>query len=636
MFDYFKSHKIVTGVIVFLLAIPFAFFGLEYYARDGAAAGRMAEVDGTPISAQEFAQALQSRQEQLRQSMGGRVDQAMLDSPEVRKAVLDALVDQQVSYRAAIDAGIRVSDAELRQVIAELPAFRENEGAGPFSRALYEAALRNRGMSEQSFEALLRRDLMVGRLRTNLAASAFVPGEVLDRIYRIRSQQREVSQAEFDPARLQAKVKIEDSELQAYFDAHKDEFKIPERIKAEYAVLSFDHIQRQIQVAPEALAAAYEERKAAIQGAEERRARHILVSVEESASPEQKAEARKRAEELLVQARSAPAEFADLATKHSEDPGSAFEGGDLGFVPRKQMVQPFDDAMFSMREGEIAGPVETRYGFHVIKLEAIRSAPVPTFDEMKAQLEADLRKQEANKRFAEAAEEFSNLVYEQPDTLEPVADRFGIEVQKSDWLSPMGSEDAPLLNHEKVLTALFKEDVIEERRNIEATEVAPTLLLSARVIDHQASQQRTLDEVRGEVVQRLTQEKAAQLAKTQGEAALAALRKGEGADLSWTAPEMINRDQRQGAIPPEAAQAVFSADTAKLPAYVGHTLADGRFVVFRISRVVEASSINPEQRKALGSQVEQMVGMESAVSTVVSQRQKADVKINAQALEGDS
>ncbi len=636
MFDYFKSHKIVTGVIVFLLAIPFAFFGLEYYARDGAAAGRMAEVDGTPISAQEFAQALQSRQEQLRQSMGGRVDQAMLDSPEVRKAVLDALVDQQVSYRAAIDAGIRVSDAELRQVIAELPAFRENEGTGPFSRALYEAALRNRGMSEQSFEALLRRDLMVGRLRTNLAASAFVPGEVLDRIYRIRSQQREVSQAEFDPARLQAKVKIEDSELQAYFDAHKDEFKIPERIKAEYAVLSFDHIQRQIQVAPEALAAAYEERKAAIQGAEERRARHILVSVEEGASPEQKAEARKRAEELLVQARSAPAEFADLAMKHSEDPGSAFEGGDLGFVPRKQMVQPFDDAMFSMREGGIAGPVETRYGFHVIKLESIRSAPVPTFDEMKAQLEADLRKQEANKRFAEAAEEFSNLVYEQPDTLEPVADRFGIEVQKSDWLSPMGSEDAPLLNHEKVLTALFKEDVIEERRNIEATEVAPTLLLSARVIDHQASQQRTLDEVRGEVVQRLTQEKAAQLAKTQGEAALAALRKGDRADLSWTAPEMINRDQRQGAIPPEAAQAVFSADTAKLPAYVGHTLADGRFVVFRISRVVEASSINPEQRKALGSQVEQMVGMESAVSAVVSQRQKADVKINAQALEGNS
>ncbi len=636
MFEYVKSHKIITGIIVFLLAIPFAFFGLEYYVRSGAAGGSIAEVDGTPISQQEFAQALQSRQEQLRQAMGGRVDQAMLDSAEVRKAVLDALVDQQVSYRAAIDAGIRVSDAELRQVIAELPAFRENEGSGAFSRALYEAALRNRGMSEQSFEALLRRDLMVGRLRTNLAASAFVPGEVLDRIYRIRSQQREVSQAAFDPAQLQSNVKLEERDIEAYFDAHKEEFRVPEKIKAEYVVLSFDHIQRQVQVMPEALTAAYAERKAAMQGAEERRARHILVSVDEGASAEQKAEARKRAEALLAQARQAPASFADLAMEHSEDPGSASEGGDLGFVPRKQMVQPFDDALFSMQQGEIAGPVETRYGFHVIKLESIRSTPVPTFEEMRGELEADLRKQEANKRFAEAAEEFSNLVYEQPDTLEPVADHFGIEVQTSDWLSPMGSEDAPLLNHEKVLSALFQQDAIEERRNIEATEIAPTLLLSARVIDHQPSQQRTLDAVRGEVVQRLTQEKAAQMARTQGEAALAALRKGDGAGLSWTAPTMINRDQRQGGLPPEAAQVVFSADTAKLPAYVGQTLPDGRFVVYRISRVVEASAIDGEQRKSLGRQVEQMVGMESAVSAVASQRQKADVKINARALEGNS
>ncbi len=636
MFEYVKSHKIITGIIVFLLAIPFAFFGLEYYARSGGVSGSIAEVDGTPISQQEFAQALQSRQQQLREAMGGRVDQAMLDSAEVRRAVLDALVDQQVSYRAAIDAGIRVSDAELRQVITELPAFRENEGSGAFSRALYEAALRNRGMSEQLFEALLRRDLMVGRLRSNLAASAFVPGEVLDRIYRIRSQQREVSQAAFDPAQLQPGVKLEEREIEAYFDEHKDEFRIPEKIKAQYAVLSFDHIQRQIQVTPEALNAAYEERKAAMQGAEERRARHILVGVDEGASAEQKAEARKRAEALLAQARQAPAGFADLAMEHSEDPGSASEGGDLGFVPRKQMVAPFDDALFSMQEGEIAGPVETRYGFHVIKLESIRSTPVPSFEEMKEELETDLRRQEANKRFAEAAEEFSNLVYEQPDTLEPVADHFGIEVQTSDWLSPMGSEDAPLLNHEKVLRALFQQEAVEERRNIEATEIAPTLLLSARVIDHQPSQQRTLDTVHGEVVQRLTQEKAAQMARTQGEAALAALRKGDSASLSWTAPAMINRDQRQGGLPPEAAQAVFAADTSKLPAYVGQTLPDGRFVVYRISRVVEASAIDGEQRRSLGRQVEQMVGMESAVSAVASQRQKADVKVNARALEGNS
>jgi len=636
MFDYVKSHKVVTGIIIFLLAIPFAFFGIDFYFKGGDVVGQVAKVDGTPIGQQEYAQALQSRQEQLRQAMGGQVDQAMLDSPEVRKAVLDQLVDQQVSYRAAVDAGIRVSDAELRKVISELPAFREDGGQGAFSRQLYEAALRNRGMSEASFEALLRRDLMVGRLRTNLAATAFVPGQVLDRLYKIRSQQREVSQVAFDPAQMQSRVKVEEAEIQAYFDKHKDEFRIPDRIKTEYVVLSLDHVQKQIQVTPEAVRAAYEERKAALQGAEERRARHILVAAADDASADQKAAALKRAGELLAQARQAPDQFADLASKHSQDPGSAAEGGDLGFVPRNQMVKAFDDAMFSMKEGEIAGPVETQYGYHVIKLEGIRSTPVPTFEELQGELEADLRRQEANKRFAEAAEEFSNLVYEQPDTLQPVADRFKVEVQKSDWMSPQGAEDAPLLNHEKVLAALFEDEAIKDRRNIEAVEVAPTLLLSARVTDHQASKERPLAEARPDILRRLTQEKAAKMAQSEGEARLAALKKGEGVGLAWTAPELINRDQRQTGIPPEAARAVFSADTAKLPAYVGHTLEDGRYVLFRISRVIEASGIDATQRKALSRQVEQMAGMETASSAVASQKQKAEVKVNEKALERNS
>jgi peptidyl-prolyl cis-trans isomerase D len=635
MFDYVKSHKIITGIIVFLIAIPFAFFGIDFYFRSGDVTGRVADVDGTPISQQEFAQALQSRQEQLRQAMGERVDQATLDSAEVRQAVLDQLVDQQVSYRAAIAAGIRVSDTELQQVIADLPAFRENEGTGAFSRPLYEAALRSRGMSEASFEALLRRDLMVGRLRSNLAATAFVPGQVLDRLYKIRSQQREVSQVVFEPAQMQSKVKVEDADVQAYFDKHKDEFKIPEQVKVEYAVLSFDHVQKQVQVTPEAVQAYYEAHKASVQGAEERRARHILVAVASDATEEQKAAAKQRAEVLVAQASKTPEEFAALATKHSEDPGSAAEGGDLGYVPRKQMVKPFDDAMFAMKEGEIAGPVETQYGFHVIKLEGIRSTPVPSFEEMKDQAEADLRKQEANKRYAEAAEEFSNLVYEQADTLQPVAERLQLEVQDAGWVSPLGSEDAPLLNHEKVLSALFKEESIKERRNIEAVEVAPTLLLAARVTDHQPAKERVLADVRAEIVQRLTQEKAVKMAQSEGESRLGELTKGQDAGLAWSAPQMLNREQSQE-IPAEAAQAVFSADTSKLPAFVGKTLPDGRYVLFRISRVVEASSMDPAQRRSLGRQVEQMAGTQSASAAVESQKQKADVKINPKALERSS
>ena len=283
----------------------------------------------------------------------------------------------------------------------------------------------------------------------------------------------------------------------------------------------------------------------------------------------------------------------------------------------------------------IAGPVETQYGFHVIKLEGIRSTPVPSFEEMKDQAEADLRKQEANKRYAEAAEEFSNLVYEQPDTLQPVAERFKLEVQHSGWVSPRGSEDAPLLNHEKVLSALFKEEAIKERRNIEAVEVAPTLLLAARVTDHQPAKERALADVRDEIMQQLIGEKAGKMAQSEGQSRLGELMKGQDAGLAWSAPQMLNREQMQD-IPAQAAQAVFSADTSKLPAYVGQTLPDGRYVLFRISRVIEASSMDPTQRRSLGRQVEQMVGTQSASAAVASQKQKAEVKINSKALERNS
>lgn len=632
MFDYIKSHKVITGIILFLIAIPFAFFGIDFYFKGGDVAGHVAQVEGTPISQQEFARALQSRQEQLREAMGGRIDQTMLDSPEIRQAVLDQLVNQQVAYRAAREAGITVSNAELQQVIAGIPAFREDGGAGAFSRQLYEAALRARGMTEASFEALLRRDLIVGRLRSNLAATAIVPTQVVDRLYRIRAQQREISHVIFEPARMQAGIKVEDAEIQAYYDQHKDEFKIPERVKVEYAVLSLDGIQHRIQVTPEAVRASYEERKAALQGAEERHARHILIALPQDATPEQKAEARARAETLAAEANKAPSSFADLAQKNSQDPGSAMEGGDLGFVPRGQMVKAFDDALFSMEAGQISGPVETPFGYHVIKLEEVRATPVPSFEEMRAEVEADLRKQEAGRRFAEAAEEFSNLIYEQPDTLQPVAEHFELALQKSDWMSSMGSEDAPLLNHGKVLEALFKDEALQDRRNTEAIEVAPNLLVAARVTDHEAAKERALSEVRAEVVQRLTRDKAVKLAQAEGEAKLAELKKGQVLGLAWSSARLVTREQRQD-LPPEAAQALFSADISTLPAYVSQSLPDGRYVLYRISKVVEVPSIDADLRKALGRQMEQMAGTESASAALASQKQKAEVRINAKALE---
>lgn len=635
MFDFVKSHKIVIGIILFVIGIPFAFFGIDFYFKGRDAADQVANVGGTPITGREFAQALQQRQEQLRQQMGGKVDQAMLDSPEVRQAVLGQLIDERVAYDAATKAGIAVTNAELQDVIANIPAFRENNGAGAFSRSQYQALLRSRNLSEAGFETLLRRDLIVGRSRGTLAETAITSTEVADRIYRIRGQQREVRQVTFTPEQLRAKVTVTPEEVKAYYDKHKDAFKLPEKVKAEYVVLSLEYLQRQIQITPEQIKQYYEEHRAQFETPEERRARHILVSVAKGASAEVKAKAKEKADKLLAEAKANPKAFADLAKKNSEDPGSAAEGGDLGFFAKGRMAKPFDDAVFAMKAGDITGPVETQFGYHIIQLEEVKAPAGTGFEQAKAQVEAELRKSEGSRKFAEAAETFSNLVYEQPDSLKPVMDQFKLELQKAESVTREGSTDAPLFNNPKLLEALFNDESIKDRRNTPAIEVAPNLLLSARVTDHQPAKERALAEVEADVTRQLTDEKARKLAEDSGKAALADLKQGKAETLAWSPPQVVSREQR-GNLQPDAAQAVFSADTSKLPAYAGVVTPEGGYALFRIDRVIEVQNVDAAQRKTLAGQIGQAIGAETAAAALASQKQKVQVKVNPKALEKSS
>jgi peptidyl-prolyl cis-trans isomerase D len=638
MFDLVKKSRIIVGVILALIAIPFAFFGIDYYFRGDSAGTEVASVAGQPISQREFGDALRQRQDQIRRMLQGRVDQAMLDSPEVRRQVLDDLVADRVLYTAALKAGLTVTPAELQTVISEIPAFREDRGAGKFSRQLYEAALRAQGMNEAGFESLLRKDLLLGRMRQSVEATAFLPDAVLDQLYRLQKERREVSQAVLAPAQYVARVKLEDGAAQAYYDAHKDEFKLPEKAKLEFVVLSLEAIQRQIQVTEDELKQAYQERSEKLSTPEERKASHILVSVPAGSSEETKAQARQKAQALLEQARAAPKQFGELAKKNSEDPGSAAEGGDLGFFARGRMVKPFDEAVFAMKPGEIAGPVETQYGFHIIRLDAIKAAEGVSYDKLKPKLEEELRRTKAGKRFAEASEVFSSTVHDEPDSLQPAIDALGrepfnlkLEPQPTGWFTAAGG-DHPLLNGEKFLRAVFTEDVLKKRYNTEAVEIAPNVLASARVTEYQPVQERAFSEVKAQIVDQLTRDKAAELAKQDGEARLAKLRKGEPAEATWSAPTLVSRESRQG-LTPEAAQAVFRTDASKLPAYTAVAAPDGRYVLYRVSRVVTDTSVDAETRKALRRQLDQAQGGEEARSQLEALKQKAKIQINPKALE---
>ncbi|HTS51707.1 MAG TPA: SurA N-terminal domain-containing protein [Burkholderiales bacterium] len=630
MFEFIQKHKRLLQIILAVLIVPpFALFGVDYYFRGTDPADQVARVAGTRISQQEFGQALRRREDQVRQMLGGKVDPSMLDSPEIRRAVLNQLIDERVLYSAALKSGMTVPNAELQSVIGGIPAFKD--GNGKFSPQRYRELLGAQGLNEGRFEADLRKDLIVGRSRDAFSATAFVPRTVVDRLYRLGQQKREVSQFVLDPSQFTARVKIAPEEAKAYYESRKQQFELPEKVKLEYVILSLAAVEKSVSVTAKELQDYYDSRVEQLGKPEERRASHILVAVAAGATPEQQAKAKEKAESLLAAAKKSPKGFAELAKKSSEDPGSAAEGGDLGFFARGKMVKPFDDAVFSMKVGDIVGPVQTQFGYHIIKLDAIKPSEVPQLESIKAKLEDELRKARAGRAFAQDADEFSNLVYDQPDSLQAVVDKFKLTLQSSGWVTRRGAEP-PLLENEKFLRAVFSDNVLNKKQNTEAVEIAPNMLISARVVAHEPSKLRPFDEVQGAIVQALTQQKAAELARKEGEALLDRLRKGEDAGVRWSASQTVSRQRPEG-LQPEAARAVFRADASKLPAYAGVEIGDGRFVLYRVSKVIDTEAIDPEQRTALAKQLNPIAGQEALAARVSDLKQRADVKVDEKKIE---
>jgi len=630
MYDFINKHKRLLQIILAVLIVPpFALFGVDYYFRGTDPSDQVARVAGMRITQQEFGQALRQREDQLRQMLGGKADPSMLDNPQIRHAVLNQLIDERVVYSAAVKSGIIVPNAELQSVIGDIPAFKD--GNGKFSPQRYRELLGAQGMTQGRFEADLRKDLIVGRSRDTFSGTAFLPNTVVDRIYHLRQQQREISQFALDPSQFTAKVKVTPEEAKAYYETHKAEFELPEKVKVEYVILSLASVENRVAVTPKELQDYYQSRLEQLGKPEERRASHILIAVPASATPEQKAKAQEKAEALLAEAKKSPRNFAELARKNSGDPGSAADGGDLGYFARGKMVKAFDDAVFALKVGDIAGPVQTQFGYHVIKLDAIKPSEAPTFEAVKGKLEEELKKAHASRAFAQDADEFSNLIYDQPDSLQPVIEKFKLQQQTSGWITRQGGE-SPLLNNEKFLRAAFSDTVLKNKQNTEAVEILPNMLVSARVIAHEPAKQRPLAEVQAGIVETLTRQKAAEWVRKEGEALLSKLRKGEDTGVQWSAQQTVSRDRPEG-LQPEAARAVFRADRSKLPAYAGVEAQGGRFVLYRISRVIDNESIDPQQRKALAKQLGPLAGQETLAARMSDLKQKADVKVDEKKIE---
>ncbi len=625
MFDFVHNNTRLIQIVLAIVFLPFAFFGVDSYFRASDRGTAVATVGGQPITQQEFARALQERQAYLQRVIGGRVDPAMLDSPELRFAVLDGIVRQRLLVIQALRANVLVSDRQLRQVINEQTAFQEN---GKFSPARYEDLLQRQNMTVVSFENNLRRDLMLQRLNDAYQGTAIVPNSVAERLLRINAQQREVSQSVLEPASFVSQVKLEDGAAKRYYDAHATEFQVPEQARLDYLVFALDSVAARIDVNADEIKQFYEQNLKQYARGEERQASHILIAVDAKASEQDKQAARAKAEQLARQARQNPAGFADLAKTNSQDPGSAAKGGDLGFFPRGANAKPFDDAVFAMKVGEIAGPVESQFGYHVIRLTAVKGHG---YDESKQQVEADLRRQKAGRKFAEAAEQFNNLVFEQGDSLKPAADALKLPIQTSGWLS-RGGADNKLLNNPKLLQAAFSEDSVKNKRNTEVVDVGGNTLVAARIAEYKPASVRPFADVSAEIEKRLVQRQATQLAEKRGRELLEKLKNDAGESLDWSPAKLVSRDNAQG-YAGAAIVEIFKADENKLPAYAGVEGAQGGFVLLRITRVVDGGAVDVAKRKAASDELRHLLGQEELNAYVANLKLKADVQLQQDRIE---
>jgi len=622
MFDFFQRNKRITQIILALIFLPFALFGVEQYFSSIGGGEYVAKVGGYKITQQEFTEALRDEQEKMRRQMGDKFNPIILEDPETRAAVLDNLIKQHLLLARAARAGLTANDTQLKKVISEYSAFQEN---GKFSRARYETLLSNQGLSPLTFEAKLRQDMVLAQL-SGAFESEFLPQTVADRLIRITEQQREVMQYVISPDQYVLQVKVGEDTAKRFYEGHRSELQTPEQVRAEYLVLSADSLSSQIKVSAEESKKYYDEHPTQFQS---RQASHILIAVPPNASAESKAQARSKAELLYKQVLQNPVDFAQLAKNNSQDPGSAARGGDLGFISRGAMVKPFEDAVFQMKEGEIAGPVETQFGYHIIKLDAIKQMG---FEESRNQIERELKQQQAVKKFNELAENFGNMVYEQADSLKPAAQAFKLTIQQSPWMT-RDSKEVALLSNDKLLHALFSDDALKNKRNTEAIEVAPNTLVAAHVLEHKAASVKSFEEVKADINRHLLLEQASELAKKEGASKLEILQQGKDVNIVWSAPGMVTRERALAGLGPAGQRAVFQADTSKLPAYAGVEDAQGGYVLFKIASVQEADRIDEAERKNLTEQLRQLVAQEKFSAYLASLKQQTEVQINQDKLE---
>ncbi len=584
--------------LIAIIIVPFAFFGIETF-RTGGGDPQVAKVGGQRITESQLTNAYEQRLRQLQQLMGDKFNPAEFDQAQFREAVLKDLVQESLLRQFVTDRGFRATDARVAESLQVIPAFQDQ---GAFSADLYRARLANMGYTPERFETTMRESLVADQLRDGLVLTAFQTELTAAQAWRLAQQKRTVSYALLSPERFRAQAQVSDTQIRARYDERKSNYLAPERVRVAYLELSLAALPPSTAPGGEVLKAMYETEKATrYTRPEERLARHILIPFGAD-----KAAALQKIEGLAAKLRNG-GDFAALAAADSLDTGSKDKGGSLGWVKRGQMTPAFETALFELGKGGLSAPVETEFGWHLIRLDELREARVRAFEDADVQRELlDIyRARESEKRFQELSEKLETLAFESPASLEPAAKALGLSVQTSDWLTRKGGEG--LFANPKLIDTAFSEDVIKNGENSRPVSAGPGQVLVLRKQDYEAPRARPLAEVEDSIRGELVGEAARAAVRTQATALLAAVRTGQSLQSAaaqrgaeFRSPGAISR--AEGEVPAQIRAVAFAQPRPKSgeASVAEAALSDGALAVVAVSAVQDPET--PDATLALEAQ----------------------------------
>ncbi|KAA0086298.1 peptidylprolyl isomerase [Paraburkholderia sp. T12-10] len=631
MLDFFRNHKRLMMLMLVLVIVPgLGFVGIQGFRNFFDESANVASVNGHKIARAEFDSAMRQQLDQARQFLGAQFDAKALDTPARRSELLDNLIQQRAMADEAQREHLTASDNAVRRALLADPviaSLRKPDGSIDIDR--YKQLLAMQGMTPEQYDERVRYGLAMQQIPESIEASAFTPKSLAERVAQLAEAQRVVQALMLHASDYAAKVQPTDAQLSAYYDAHQADFATPATATIDYLVLSPATLAAGVSPTDADAKKYYDDNVAHYTTPREVRVSQILIASPKSASPADDAKAKAKAEAVLTDVKAHPDQFAAIAQKESQDPGSAAKGGDLGWSTSGVLTgeKAFDTAAMALNKDEVSSVVHTSFGYHIIKATDVKAAATKPFAEVKDAIVKDLKTQLATKSYSDDADGFTSTVYEQAKSLKPAADKFKLTIQTATVTpkaNPALPPDSPL-NNPKFLAAVFADDSVKNHNNTQAIDVGNNTLIAAHVNDYKGAATPPLASIKDAVKAKYIAEQAAELARKDGAAKLAELQKSKST-AGFGAEQKISRTDAQG-ISPLALSAIFKADDTKLPGYVGVDLGNDGYAIYRINSVVPPAPIDPNRLTAAQRQLAQVDAQTQLEAYMASLRKRSKVKL---------